>query len=145
MVRQTVEKAKVPNFLIVAIDTQLRDYLTEKGVNVYYKDIQVRSLRSFGSEYRCSRMLPCAMILGSRSAMLKVGLGFAQITKSQKDTGENHAISALKFEIIKEFLLLGWNVLLSDIDIVVVQVRSPISVSRGAPASCRGFSCLCLR
>ena len=45
-----------------------------------------------------------------------------QITKSQKDTGENHAISALKFEIIKEFLLLGWNVLLSDIDVVVVQV-----------------------
>jgi hypothetical protein len=43
MVRQTVEKAKVPNFLIVAIDTQLRDYLTEKGVNVYYKDIQARS------------------------------------------------------------------------------------------------------
>ena len=46
-----------------------------------------------------------------------------QITKSQKDTGENHAISALKFEIIREFLELGWNVLLSDIDIVVVQVR----------------------
>lgn len=33
---------KIPNFLIVAIDTELRDYLTEKGVNVYYKDIQVR-------------------------------------------------------------------------------------------------------
>lgn len=36
-----MEQAKIPNFLIVAIDTQLRDYLTEKGVNVYYKDIQV--------------------------------------------------------------------------------------------------------
>ena len=52
-----------------------------------------------------------------------------QITKSQKDTGENHAISALKFEIIKEFLLLGWNVLLSDIDVVVVQARLPPSPS----------------
>ncbi len=41
---QTVEKAKIPNFLIVAIDTQLRDYLTERGVNVYYKDIQARPL-----------------------------------------------------------------------------------------------------
>ena len=40
-----MEKAKIPNFLIVAIDTQLRDYLTERGVNVYYKDIQVRPLR----------------------------------------------------------------------------------------------------
>ena len=45
-----------------------------------------------------------------------------QITQSQKDTGENHAVSALKFEIIREFLELGWNVLLSDIDVVVVQV-----------------------
>lgn len=37
-----MERVKIPNFLIVAIDTELRDYLTEKGVNVYYKDIQVR-------------------------------------------------------------------------------------------------------
>ena len=56
--------------------------------------------------------------------MLRCWCASAQITKSQKDTGENHAISALKFEIIKEFLVLGWNVLLSDIDIVVVQVRA---------------------
>ncbi len=42
LVLQTVEKAKIPNFLIVAIDTQLRDYLTERGVNVFYKDIQAR-------------------------------------------------------------------------------------------------------
>ena len=53
-----------------------------------------------------------------------------QITKSQKDTGENHAISALKFVIIKEFLDLGWNVLLSDIDIVVVQVSAGPSRSQ---------------
>jgi len=51
-----------------------------------------------------------------------------QITKSQKDTGENHAISALKFVIIKEFLELGWNVLLSDIDIVVVQVSAALHI-----------------
>ena len=28
------------NYLIVAIDTQLRDEFTKKGANVYYKDIQ---------------------------------------------------------------------------------------------------------
>ena len=48
----------MPNFLIVAIDTQLRDYLTEKGVNVYYKDIQVRSTNfsvlSHSSRFRVS-------------------------------------------------------------------------------------------
>lgn len=43
------------------------------------------------------------------------------IDKSQEGTGDNHAISALKFKIILEFLELGWNVLLSDVDIVVVQ------------------------
>ena len=36
-----VTKAEVPNYLVVAIDTQLRDDLTAKGYNVYYKDISV--------------------------------------------------------------------------------------------------------
>lgn len=44
-----------------------------------------------------------------------------QISKSQADTGSNHAVSALKFGIIKKFLMLGWAVLLSDIDICVLQ------------------------
>ncbi len=45
-----------------------------------------------------------------------------QVDKAQEGTGDNHAISALKFKIIQEFLELGWNVLLSDVDIIVVQV-----------------------
>ena len=36
----------------------------------------------------------------------------------------NHAISALKFKIIREFLELGWNVLLSDVDVILVQVQT---------------------
>jgi hypothetical protein len=44
-----------------------------------------------------------------------------QVSKSQADTGANHAISALKFGIIKKFLQLGWSVLLSDIDVCVLQ------------------------
>lgn len=51
-----------------------------------------------------------------------------QIDKSQEGTGDNHAISALKFKIILEFLELGWNVLLSDVDIVVVQVQMSVSM-----------------
>ena len=35
-----------------------------------------------------------------------------QIPDSQKDTGSNHAISAMKYQIIQEFLELGWDVLL---------------------------------
>jgi len=44
-----------------------------------------------------------------------------EISKAQEDTGANHAVSALKFGIIKKFLQLGWSVLLSDIDICVLQ------------------------
>lgn len=36
-------------------------------------------------------------------------------------TGGNHAVSGLKFHILREFLLLGYGVLLSDVDIVYLQ------------------------
>ncbi|KAF2299904.1 hypothetical protein GH714_005913 [Hevea brasiliensis] len=36
-------------------------------------------------------------------------------------TGGNHAVSGLKFRILREFLQLGYSVLLSDIDIVYLQ------------------------
>lgn len=36
-------------------------------------------------------------------------------------SGGNHAVSALKFRILREFLQLGYSVLLSDIDIVYLQ------------------------
>ena len=38
---QTVAQAGVRNYVVVAIDAQLRDHLTARGINVYYKDIQV--------------------------------------------------------------------------------------------------------
>ena len=39
---QTVKEAGVSNYLIVAIDTQLRDDFSQRGANVYFKDVQVR-------------------------------------------------------------------------------------------------------
>jgi hypothetical protein len=61
----------------------------------------------------------------TEKAMLakNVNVFFMNITihKSQADTGENHAVSALKFGILKSFVELGWSVLLSDIDICVLQ------------------------
>ena len=35
--------------------------------------------------------------------------------------GENHAVSGLKFKILRRFLDLGYAVLLSDVDIVTLQ------------------------
>ncbi|CAK0787073.1 hypothetical protein CVIRNUC_010289 [Coccomyxa viridis] len=80
---KSVKQAQVSNYLVVAIDTALRDQLQSEGINVYYRDVKV--------------------------------------DKAQEGTGDNHAISALKFKIIQEFLELGWNVLLSDVDVVIVQ------------------------
>ena len=40
-VAQTVKKAGIKNYLVVAIDAELRDYLTENGYNVYFRDITV--------------------------------------------------------------------------------------------------------
>lgn len=44
-----------------------------------------------------------------------------EIPESQKNTGSNHAVSALKFRILKRFMELGYSVLLSDVDIVTLQ------------------------
>lgn len=45
---QAIQKLSIPNFLIVAIDTRLRDYLVSKNVNVWYKNIQASAVGHFG-------------------------------------------------------------------------------------------------
>lgn len=75
---------------------------------------------------------PCQLQSCQSTANLSCATGLApelvagQIDAVQQGTGDNHAISALKFKIILEFLEAGWNVLLSDVDIVVVQVSAAI-------------------
>ena len=49
-------------------------------------------------------------------------MSVSQIDASQQGTGDNHAISALKFKVLQEFLELNWHVLLSDVDIVTLRV-----------------------
>lgn len=44
-----------------------------------------------------------------------------KISESQKHVGENHAVSGLKFKILRRFLELGFAVFLSDVDIVTLQ------------------------
>lgn len=45
----------------------------------------------------------------------------AIISAAQKGAGHNHAVSGLKFHLLRDFLVLGYNVFLSDIDIVFLQ------------------------
>lgn len=49
-----------------------------------------------------------------------------KIPDSQKSVGENHAVSALKFRILTNFLKLGYAVFLSDVDIVTLQNPFPL-------------------
>jgi hypothetical protein len=69
----------------------------------------------------CSQLSLWAAPAASNPKLLLLLLPLLQISKSQADTGANHAVSALKFGIIKKFLMLGWAVLLSDIDVCVLQ------------------------
>ncbi|MEW5310225.1 MAG: hypothetical protein WDW38_002042 [Sanguina aurantia] len=41
------------------------------------------------------------------------------VAKAQADTGENHAVSAMKFGILRRFVSLGYSVLLSDVDVCI--------------------------
>ncbi|XP_071694176.1 arabinosyltransferase RRA3-like [Rutidosis leptorrhynchoides] len=43
------------------------------------------------------------------------------VIDSVAKTGGNHAVSGLKFRVLREFLQLGYSVLLSDVDIVYIQ------------------------
>ena len=41
---QSVKQAQVSNYLVVAIDTALRDQLQSEGINVYYRDVKVTAI-----------------------------------------------------------------------------------------------------
>lgn len=55
-----------------------------------------------------------------KSRNIPVFLMKQEIAQAQQGTGSNHAVSALKFGILAEFLKLGYSVLLSDVDIVTL-------------------------
>lgn len=60
---------------------------------------------------------------GAVPCQTELCLPVSQVDASQQGTGDNHAISALKFKVLQEFLELNWHVLLSDVDIVTLQVQ----------------------
>ncbi len=48
-----------------------------------------------------------------------------QVSKAQAGNGDNHAVSSLKFRVLRKFLALGYSVFLSDVDIVTLQNPFP--------------------
>uniref|UniRef100_A0A0C9S1N1 Glycosyltransferase n=1 Tax=Wollemia nobilis TaxID=56998 RepID=A0A0C9S1N1_9CONI len=79
---ESIKRAGITNYLVVALDDPIVDFLQSKNVPVYRRD--------------------------------------STLTNLQKK-GNNHAVSALKFGLLREFLQLGYSVLLSDVDIVYLQ------------------------
>jgi hypothetical protein len=79
------------------------------------------SALDFGIFNQCLACVPLAAASPPPLLLLLLLLLLLQISRSQADTGANHAVSALKFGILKKFLQLGWAVLLSDIDVCVLQ------------------------
>ena len=80
--RGVVEIARIPNYVVVALDRETETALKSRGLNVFYMSVPV--------------------------------------PESQRGTGSNHAVSALKFGVLRKFLALGWSVLLSDVDVAVL-------------------------
>ncbi len=65
---------------------------------------------------------------------------------SQEGTGENHAVSAMKFGILKQFMDIGYSVLLSDVDIAILQVWNVCGICVGCVWDTWGaWSAVCAR
>jgi hypothetical protein len=58
-----------------------------------------------------------------------------EIPATQAGGGANHAISAMKYEILSEFLDLGWSVLLVDVDVVMLRDPWPL-LARDSDVEC---------
>ncbi|KAJ7528069.1 hypothetical protein O6H91_16G082200 [Diphasiastrum complanatum] len=80
---ENIKRAKITNYLVVALDDPIAEFCREHKVPVYRRD--------------------------------------AAINDVQASTGDNHAVSGLKFQLLRDFLVLGYSVLLSDVDIVYLQ------------------------
>jgi hypothetical protein len=54
--------------------------------------------------------------------------------KTADKEASNHGISAMKFQLIKQFLVLNYSVLLSDVDILTLQARAGMHQFQGRQA-----------
>lgn len=86
-----IKRVGITNYLVFALDEEIFRLCQTNNVTVYKRD-------------------PTEVKKDSDSS-------FDSIAR----TGRNHAVSGLKFRILREFLQLGYSVLLSDVDIVYLQ------------------------
>ncbi|KAL3639211.1 hypothetical protein CASFOL_017118 [Castilleja foliolosa] len=80
----SIKKTGIPNYLVIALDSETFDFCVKNDVPVYQT--------------------------GPDENIDSVG-----------KTASSHAVSGLKFRVLREFLQMGYSVLLSDIDVVYIQ------------------------
>eukprot|EP00899_Mesostigma_viride_P005546 jgi/Mesvir1/14993/Mv14652-RA.1 len=88
-----IAHAQVPNYLIVALDDRIAEWLAANNHPYWRARVEV-----------------------------------SEEQRKVHGDASNHAISGLKYAILREFLLLGYDVLLSDVDIVVISNPFPYLV-----------------
>lgn len=86
-----IKRVGIPNYLVFALDEEIASLCQSKDVPVYKKDPD--------------------------EVKRDTDKNFESVARR----GGNHAVSGLKFRILREFLQLGYSVLLSDVDIVYLQ------------------------
>ncbi|PIN09279.1 hypothetical protein CDL12_18146 [Handroanthus impetiginosus] len=86
-----IKRVGIPNYLVFALDEEIANFCQSNSVPVYKRDPEEIKRES--------------------------DKNFDFIARR----GGNHAVSGLKFQILRQFLQLGYSVLLSDVDIVYLQ------------------------
>lgn len=110
-----VQQIESTNWLVVAIDEQLRDWCREKGISHYYRPVVVRAMIVFKVDLCIDWYMRKTRDFTLLLLYIIWYTCIIQIPKTQAGTGDNHAVSAMKYEIIEEFLQMGWNVLLRSV------------------------------
>ncbi|KAL6517275.1 Arabinosyltransferase rra3 [Orobanche minor] len=86
-----IKRVGITNYLVYALDEEIARFCESNSVPFYKRDPNEVKKDADGN--------------------------FESVAK----TGGNHAVSGLKFRILREFLQMGYSVLLSDVDIVYLQ------------------------
>ncbi|KAL8060463.1 hypothetical protein ABFX02_02G025900 [Erythranthe guttata] len=109
-----LEKVAVNRELIVTLaNSNVKDALEVWYTNI--KKVGISNYLVFALDKEIATLCEANNVPFYRK--LETDTSFDSVAK----TGGNHAVSGLKFRILREFLQLGYSVLLSDVDIVYLQ------------------------
>lgn len=128
-----VRRSNVTNALVIALDDATQRHVESLGFTAYQMSLQVHfnpamELLCKQKAIWCCYPDVCAFCRCMGAArmpkihsMITSPALHVQISEAQKGVGSNHAVSGLKFRVLRPLLDLGYAVLLSDVDIITLQ------------------------